>query len=127
MKAPLDPDGRERLRRGMKEYPEKTCEIDRLIRHPRLRELAKVGKKTEQRRDGLYAYPGETFELDGVKFIVTDVVRQKLGEMTDEDARREGFPSLAAYRALIFKRHPSMRWDPEHLVWVHKFRKIEDG
>ena len=111
----------------MKEYPEKTCEIDRLIRHPRLRELAKAGKKTEQRRDGLYAYPGETFELDGVKFIVTDVVRQKLGEMTDEDARREGFPSLAAYRELILKMHPSMRWDPEHLVWVHKFRKIEDG
>lgn len=55
----------------MTDYPEKSCEIDRLVRHPKLIEAAISGQKTQQRRDGVYAYPEETFELDGVPFIAT--------------------------------------------------------
>jgi hypothetical protein len=105
------------------DYPAKTCEIDRLLRHPRLVEAAKAGLKTQQRRDGLYAYPGETFELDGVGFVVTAVERRGLGEMTEDDAKAEGYPSLEAYRELILKMHPGMGWDDSHLVWVHHFEK----
>ncbi len=109
----------------MNAYPPKNCEIDRLIRHPRLVEAAKAGLKTQQRRDGLYAYPGETFELDGVRFVVTAVERRSLGEMTEDDAKAEGYPTLEAYRELILKMHPDMNWDASHLVWVHSFRKAE--
>ncbi len=105
----------------MTDYPEKTCEIDRLIRHPKLVEAAKAGHKTQQRRDGIYAYPGETFELDGVEFTVTDLKRQKLGDMTDADANAEGYPSLEMYKGLILKMHAGMMWEAESLVWVHCF------
>lgn len=107
----------------MNTYPPKTCEIDRLLRHPKLVEAAKAGLKTQQRRDGIYAYPGETFELDGVAFTVTAVERRSLGEMTEEDAKAEGYPSLDAYRDLILKMHPGMSWDESHLVWVHHFER----
>ncbi len=109
----------------MNAYPPKNCEIERLIRHPKLVEAAKAGLKTQQRRDGIYAYPGETFVLDGVKFVVTSVERRSLSEMSEDDAKAEGYPSLEAYRELILKMHPSMSWDENHQVWVHCFQKTE--
>ena len=109
----------------MTDYPEKTCEIDRLIRHPKLIEAALNGRKTQQRRDGLYAYPGETFELEGVTFTVTSVERQKLGDMTDQDAQAEGYPDLEFYKNLILKMHVGMSWEADSLVWMHSFKRDE--
>jgi hypothetical protein len=106
----------------MNDYPEKTCEIDRLVRQARLVEAALAGQKTEQRRDGVYAYPGETFDLKGTCFEVVSLTRERLGDMSDSDARAEGFQSLAQYRDLILRMHRGMEWDEEHLVWVHRFR-----
>jgi len=64
-------------------YPAKSCEIDRLVTHPKLVASALAGTKTQQRRDGIYAYPGETFELEGVEFTVTALERESLGDMGD--------------------------------------------
>lgn len=111
----------------MTEFPPKTCEIDRLVRHPKLVEAALNGQKTQQRRDGIYAYPGEQFELDGVKFISTSLERQKLGDMTDTDAQAEGYPNLEMYKAIILKMHAGMSWNEESLVWVHSFKKLDDA
>jgi hypothetical protein len=109
----------------MTEMPEKTCSIDRLVTHEKLVVATLEGAKTQQRRDGVYGYPGEVFELQGVSFQVTDLRRQTLGEMTDEDAQREGYPNLEMYKALILRMHPGMDWDLEHPVWVHEFKRVE--
>ena len=108
----------------MTSYPPKTCDIDRLIRHTKLVDAALAGRKTQQRRNGLYAYPGETFELDGVAFKVTAVDRQRLGDMTDEDAKAEGYPDITSYRDTIVKMHAGMSWNEEHLVWIHHFSRV---
>lgn len=107
----------------MTNYPEKTCEIDRLVRHPKLVAAAIAGQKTQQRRNGVYGWPGETFELDGVPLEITALERKTLAEMTDEDARAEGYPDLKAYQDLILKMHPGMNWDGDAKVWVHYFKK----
>jgi hypothetical protein len=107
-----------------KDYPEKTCTIDRLVRHKRLVEAALEGRKTEQRRDGIYGYPGETFELAGQRFEMTGLTRDRLGDMTEVEANAEGYETLDQYRDLILRMHRGMEWDPEHLVWVHRFRRI---
>jgi len=107
------------------DYPEKTCSIDRLVRHPRLVAAAIRGEKTEQRRDGVYAWPGEAFELEGVGFVCTDLVRQRLGDMSDADARAEGYPGLDAYRDLILAMHKGMTWKEDALVWLHRFRRLD--
>lgn len=108
------------------EYPAKTCEIDRLVRHPKLVAAALNGQKTEQRRDGLYAYPGEQFELDGVKFEVTDVVRERIGDMDDAAAQAEGYPNLAMYKQVILSMHANMEWNDDGLVWVHRFKRCQE-
>ncbi len=104
-------------------YPEKTCAIERLVRHPILVAAALAGSKTQQRRDGLYAYPGEVFTLEGVEFEITSVERRPLAEMTDAEAKAEGYADLAAYREFIVSMHPNMTWSGEGYVWVHCFKR----
>lgn len=110
----------------MSDYPEKTCQIDRLICQPKLIEATLAGRKRQQRRDGIYAYPGEKFALQGINFVIETVVRQKLGDMTEADAQAEGYPNLEAYREMIIKMHPGMQWNDDHPVWVHTFRQVKD-
>lgn len=105
--------------------PERTCDIDRLVRHPKLVAAALAGNKTQQRRDGVYAYPNETFSLEGVPFIVTSLERQRIGDMTDADAQAEGYPNLEVYKAIILQMHANMTWDDDGLVWVHTFKRVE--
>lgn len=105
------------------EYPAKTCDVSRLLTHPKLVAAALAGAKTQQRRDGLYAYPDETFDLEGVRFMVTAVARQRLGDMTDADARAEGYADLEAYKQIILRMHANMTWNDEGLVWVHTFKR----
>jgi len=108
------------------EYPPKTCEIERLVTHQKLVESALSGHKTQQRRNGVYGYPGETFDLDSQTFVITSLERQTLGEMTEEDARAEGFPDMQTYKQLIISMHAGMDWNESHKVWVHSFRKQSD-
>ena len=102
-------------------YPEKTCSIERLITHPKSVAAAKAGLKTQQRRNGVYGYPEEEFELDGVTFVITDLQHERLGNMTDEHAQAEGYPTLALYKDIILKMHAGMSWDDEGHAWVHSF------
>ncbi len=107
------------------DYPEKTCELESLVTHEKLVDAALAGRKTQQRRNGVYGYPGETFELRGETFVVTDLRGETLAEMTDAEARAEGFPSLEAYRELILRMHQGMQWDGDAEVWVHEFERAE--
>ncbi len=108
----------------MSEYPEKTCQLDRLVTHKRLVDAVISGSKTQQRRNGVYGYPGECFELEGQPFEITRLFRETLGEMDEESAHREGYPSLELYKDLILRMHKGMEWDPSAKVWVHEFRSV---
>ena len=105
----------------METYPEKTCSIDRLVTHPKLVAAAKAGMKTQQRRNGVYGYPGETFDLEGMAFVVTGLTRERLGDITDEHAQAEGYPNLEMYKNIILKMHAGMTCNTDSLVWVHTF------
>ena len=84
------------------------------------------GKKTATRRNGRYADIGEVMTLEGRKFVVERVYSQSLGELTDDDARSEGFSTVEEYKQSILAYHPGMPWLPHMRVWVHEFRPLED-
>ena len=109
----------------MSDYPEKTCSIDRLLTHGKLVAAALAGQKTQQRRAGVYAYPGESFDLNGQAFVVKDLRQERYGDMTDRDAQSEGYPSLGMYKDLIKRMHGGQDMPGEQLVWVHEFEKAE--
>ena len=106
--------------------PPKTCSIERLVTVEKDVEKVLAGEKTATRRNGRYADPGEIMELKGKKFIVEKVYSQSLGELTDEDAKREGYASVEEYKQSILSFHPGMPWLPKMRVWVHEFRLVNE-
>ncbi|SHN27594.1 ASCH domain-containing protein [Gracilibacillus kekensis] len=105
--------------------PPKTCTIDRLITVPTDVNKALEGKKTATRRNGRYADIGEIMVLENQKFRIDDVYQQTLGELTDQDAQKEGFTNLEDYKQSILAMHPGMPWAAKMKVWVHEFSKID--
>lgn len=108
----------------MNELPEKTCSIERLVTIPADVEKVLLGEKTATRRNGVYAYPDEIMVLDGKEFKIDKLYKQTLGEMTDEDAKREGHATMEEYKQSILDLHPKMPWIPTMSVWVHEFSPV---
>jgi hypothetical protein len=78
------------------------------------------GRKTATRRATPYgAKRGDTFLAGKIgRFRITAVYRQQLGDMTEEDAKKEGCDSLKDYRALWQRMHPRLGWEDRWYVWV---------
>ncbi|MEH7333256.1 ASCH domain-containing protein [Neobacillus drentensis] len=108
-----------------KSLPPKTCSVERLVTLEADVKKVLSGEKTATRRNGRYADPGEIMTLEGRKFVVDKVYSQSLGELTDEDARREGFQTVEEYKQSILSIHPGMPWLPQMRVWVHEFSPVE--
>lgn len=106
--------------------PPKTCSIERLVTMEADVKKVLEGEKTATRRNGRYADPGEIMTLEGRKFVVENVYSQSLGELTDDDARREGFETVEEYKQSILSYHPGMPWLPQMRVWVHEFRPVQE-
>jgi hypothetical protein len=87
------------------------------------------GKKTATRRTDTYgAERGKrmgavfpTYRI--VDLLIVAVYDQKLGDMDEEDAKREGYESLDAFKKAWAQIHPRRGWDPEQTVWVIEWRK----
>jgi N4-acetylcytidine amidohydrolase len=106
--------------------PPKTCSIERLITMESDVKMVLAGEKTATRRNGRYADPGEIMTLEGKQFVIERVYSQSLGELTDEDARREGYPTVEEYKQSILAYHPGMPWLPQMRVWVHEFSPVQE-
>ncbi|MEK4027217.1 MULTISPECIES: ASCH domain-containing protein [Bacillaceae] len=105
--------------------PPKTCTIERLVTVPADVEKVLKGQKTATRRNGRYADIGEIMTLEGKEFVIERVYSQSLGELTDEQARQEGYESLEEYKESILSMHPGMPWVPSMKVWVHEFQPVQ--
>ncbi|MEH7298900.1 ASCH domain-containing protein [Neobacillus drentensis] len=105
--------------------PPKSCSVERLVTMEEDVKKVLTGEKTATRRNGRYADPGEIMTLEGRQFVVDKVYSQSLGELTDEDARREGFNNVEEYKQSILSIHPGMPWLPQMRVWVHEFSPVK--
>jgi hypothetical protein len=97
---------------------------DALLPNDRVQEAALSGDVTQLSRGGSnrYAEAGDTFELGGTTFEVTSVEERTLGDLTDADARREGSPSLEAYKRRMEQVHPGdFEWDDTSRIVTYRF------
>jgi len=76
-----------------------------LLPNDRVKQAALDGDVTQLHRGNRYGEEGDAFEVDGVTFELTEVTERTLGDMTDEDAKREGSPSLEAYKERMVHAH----------------------
>jgi len=100
-----------------------SIEADELLPAERLREAVVDGDITQLHRGDKHASEGDRFEIDDVVFEVTTVREQRLGELTDEDARAEGSPNLDAYKKRIERTH-DLTWDDDDTAVLHQFEKV---
>jgi len=87
------------------------------------------GRKTATRRTKTYgAKAGMKMRAvfrsyNIVDLQITAVYNQKLEDMSEEDAEREGYGCLHAFKAAWVEIHPQQGWDPEQNVWVIEWKK----
>ena len=103
-------------------------EIDPTALFPNERTLEAVaaGEMTQIHRGSRYAGEGDTFEIDGDRFEVVEVTERTLGDLTDEDAKREGSATLEAYKERMVRAHGGeFTWDDDASVVRHRVAKVE--
>ena len=86
-----------------------------------------VTRRPTERKPGRRRY--EVGEKVGVRngyykprdfIIITKRFRQKIGDMTDEDARKEGLKDLAEFKEIWKKCYG--KWTPSKVVYVYEFK-----
>jgi len=103
-----------------------TIDPESLFPNEKTLEAVAAGKMTQIHRGQRYAEEGDSFELDGDTFEVVDVTERKLGDMTDEDARREGSEDLEAYKERMVRAHGGeFEWNDNADVVRHRVAQQE--
>ena len=92
--------------------------------HGRMPEkVVRQGNKVKWRTGGRYAVqPGRNQKGVG-RIELLDIRYQHLGNVTEEEARAEGFSGLAEFSQAWIEIHG--RFDSEQPVWVLEFRLVE--
>jgi len=101
-----------------------TIDAAELLPAERIRQSVLDGDVTQLHRGDKHASEGDQFEIDGTMFEVTTVETERLGELTDADARAEGSPNLEAYKKRIEQTH-NTEWDDDTEVVLHEFEPVE--
>lgn len=93
-------------------------------------QLILKGTKTATRRKHVNRRrPGRVIRLKksytlywDVWIVITKAYRQKLGDMTEEDAQKEGGYTLEEFKKVW--ESINGKWDPEEEVWVYEFHVV---
>lgn len=99
---------------------------DSLLPNEHVKRSVATGEVTQLSRgaSNRYAEEGDTFELDGELFEVVAVEERTLGDLTDEDARREGSEDLEAYRERMVAVHGgNFEWDEGSEIVSYRFER----
>lgn len=99
-----------------------TISAEELLPVERLRQGALDGEITQLHRGDRHADEGDVFEIDGVEFEIVEVESERLGDLTDEDARAEGSPDLESYKRRIERAH-DLEWDDDDVAVLHRFER----
>jgi hypothetical protein len=101
-----------------------TIDADTLFPNERMRSGVSEGEVTQIHRGQQYADEGDRLEVDGEEFEVVEIRERTLGDMTDEDAQKEGMEDVAQYREMLKRAHDNFEWDPDSDVVLHRVEKV---
>ena len=88
------------------------------------RERLKEGKCATS-RNKKYGVEGDTFIVDGIKYIITDIARVSLQTVLDLGVQEEGADSKEEFIKVWKEIHPRKGFVPEQKVWFHRFKLKE--
>jgi len=84
------------------------------------------GGKHMSRRFRRWGDPGDTFAVKGKRFRFNRVEQIRVGDITDEDIRKEGYTSREEFEQMWVKSHPKTvaagkTLDPTGMCWCHEY------
>ena len=93
------------------------------------------GRKTQTRR--IHKHTWKVGKVYGIRdrwyskaegyILITRKFRQKLGDISPEGIKREGYNSLKQFRREWEEIHGKGSWNPEQVVIVYEFKVVNDG
>jgi hypothetical protein len=93
---------------------------------PEMAELSLQGKKHMTTRTRKYGDEGDTFEINGVPFAIMGVGNIPLHRVANKLFESEGFSSREEFIDYWNKLHPRKKYDPDQMVWIHSYMKVEE-
>ncbi len=97
-------------------------------------EMILAGKKTQTRRlpgksasyyvGRVYAIRDNWFAKPSGYILITRKFHQKLGEISLEDIKKEGYNSLEEFRRAWEEIHGKGSWNPKQAVTVYEFKVV---
>lgn len=69
--------------------------------------------------------PGDVFEAWGHRFILTHVMRMRLGYVGSDCFIQEGCKSVQEFVNVWCEIHPVKGFLPDEITWAHCFRRVE--
>ena len=86
------------------------------------------GRKTQTRRrhvhvlkvGRVYRIQRSWYEWTDIQIVITRSFQQRLGDITEEDAKKEGGYTIEEFRRVWEKINGA--WDPDEIVWVYEFK-----
>jgi len=86
------------------------------------------GNKLMSRRFRRWVDVGDTFSVQGKRFKVVRVDKIKVGDITEEDIKKEGYANKADFEQMWYKAHPKTvaagkTLDPEQNCWCHEYEE----
>lgn len=106
-----------------------TKEKELLFKEKHIKKIVR-GEKTMTRRTHkytltvgkIYGIRSRYFEKSKEHIKITRKFQQRLGDITIEDIRKEGYETLDDFKRAWIEIYG--KWDPEQLVWVYGFEKL---
>jgi len=84
------------------------------------------GGKHMSRRFRRWGDPGDVFHVKGKPFKFSRIERLRVGDITEDDIRKEGYTNKDEFEQMWYKTHPKsvkagVKLDPEQLCWCHEY------
>ena len=82
------------------------------------------GTKTTTVRTRRYGKTGDEFEVEGVPFVLIEVLSASLAQARDSVWREEGVDSPEDFERVWRENHPTRGFRPQDSVWIHRFARL---
>jgi hypothetical protein len=87
------------------------------------------GGKHMSRRFRKWGEEGDTFNVKGKTFRFVKVAQMRVGDITDEDIRKEGYATREEFDLMWIKSHPKSvaagkKLHPDDICWCHEYEAV---
>lgn len=98
-------------------------DVDEILPPGLVQRRVMMGRVSQVHRPDRPAEEGDTFEINGATYVITDVTERSVSEVGMGDARTEAASSLGEYRQRMVTIDPDFEWVPDSTLYRYQFKR----